>query len=195
MSTVELQVGAVVVRKGDDLRAEDDPLSTQDWSQRHTYGGPPWGETFADVNRRISIETHHSGLILGDQRDSDRLPHLLAYLGLGEQREYEVRRLTSAQPLLDGYLVGLRFDHAPGLTQPNSVAEVIAAFVAAELARSGDIESELLEIHGLSPPDHAVLRMVDYPHFDNGLMTVGYGLLFERGGGLRVWSRPNHYHK
>jgi hypothetical protein len=195
MSTVEHRVGTVVVHVRDDLLAQDDPLSTQDWSQRHTYGDPPWGDTFADLNRRISIETHHSGLILGDQRDHDRLPHLLAYLGVGDQREYEARRLRSTQPLLDGYLVGLRFDNAPGQPQPHSVAEVITAFVAAELARSDEIESELVEIHGGSPPDHAVLRMVDYPHFDNGLMTVGYGLQFERGGALRVWSRPNHHHK
>jgi hypothetical protein len=172
-----------------------DPLH-ESWTQRSVYGGPLWADTFGDLARRISVGTHHGGLILLDEQDVPGLAHLLRFLGIGEDRHYEVTRTTSTRPLIDGYLTCLRFTPAtgrPAVAQPVGLATAMTAFVAAELAT--DLARTLVEGSYLNEPAGGPLWLVGYPALDQGPLAVGFALLVDDRPQwtYRLWSRVNHY--
>jgi hypothetical protein len=195
----ELVLGDLVVRLEPPVDPVHDLLPT-DWAQEAVYGQPLWGRTFVDATSRISIWTKRAGLMLVDGHDVPALPHLLRFLGAGDQRDYGVRMSESTDPLREGYFTALSFGGSRDGPQAHALAEVVAGFVAAEVKRLDLRVEGVLRHHyrSVDPQlliDDDVYRYTDLPDFDSGHMGFGFGLMADSGRISRLWSRPVHHHK
>jgi hypothetical protein len=104
----------------------------------------------------------------------------------------------SKDPLHDGYICALELVplYARERARPED-AETIAAFIAREKARH--VERHLVEVYGRLE-DHVVQRdfifwHVDYPAFDNGNFSIGFGAQVGTFGCSWLFSRPVFAHR
>jgi hypothetical protein len=191
------QIGPIAIEASDEPAEQVDAMDA-DWTQTHVYGRRFWDNTFSGLCRRLSIETLTTGLVVFDRFDAPRLPDLLRFLDIGPSAYYTVAVTVATAPLVDGFLTCLTFRRSRSLAQPATLAEIAAAFVADELRAEPTIEARMRAVHhAISPPrdPDPVLRQVDYPAFDSGTLGMGFGLLIDDAGTVRLWSRVLHYHK
>jgi hypothetical protein len=134
--------------------------------------------------------------VLLDRWSIPKLADLLALFDVGAETRYAISVKVADRPILDGYLTCLTLKPSSEYEQSASAADIVHAFVAAELVDEDRIEDHLRELHGdMNLRQDPLLRWLDYPVFDNGTMAIGFGFTVYHNRMIRVWSRAIHHHK
>jgi hypothetical protein len=131
-----------------------------------------------------------------DHWELQNLPGLLRFLRIADRADYTISLLVSDHPMLDGYLTCLVFRQARHDQQPAPLGEIAEAFIQSELVREPTIERWMPDFDtGARRPDTLENRILW--HFDGGSgdLGMGFGLLVDDAGSVRLWSRPVHHHK
>jgi uncharacterized protein len=196
------RVGALVDRVRDYPTPQpwlpaDDQLPA-DWAQR-TQGGPLITHTLGELTARISNLHTERALVLRHEARADRLldllPDLLRIGGIHADLRYQSARLSSPQPIDDGFLTCL---HLRASATGDTAIELAGAFVTQEEQRwrHTSIEQHLRRLYGdRADVDHGApgFRYLDYPAFDSGHVDVDFGVLVFDG--IWIWTRVVHHHK
>lgn len=133
---------------------------------------------------------------------------------IGWQASHSVRcqQVTSSQPLEDGFFSCIRILPVEAEVAPDSelhwvdsecgstTNDCLVEFVSTELERIGGRNCEkFLQNHygtfGKDEAVHPVFQLLDYPHFDMGIVNITFSGSLWPNNELRFWSRPTYFHK
>jgi hypothetical protein len=117
---------------------------------------------------------------------------------IGPDRECVMsKERTSGAPIHDGYLTLLELTLGNRRASDGGAGQVVREFLERERRRHA--EPLMLACYGRPPAkelaDHEVFRFMDYPAFDNGNGTIGFGLMVISSNVRYVWSRIAFAHK
>ena len=164
-----------------------------------------FGAPFVEFLQRVAVAYHHDWFDVRRALSVDRMYSPIEELLLfgsshDEARVFELLKLTddlsctehvSTRPIHDGFIAALEIVPGTGTDTRDRVRE----FLRREGER--DVEQYVKGAYARDAfRDHAAFRFMDFPAFDNGDGTVGFGLMVERGRAKRwLWSRVAFAHK
>jgi [ribosomal protein S5]-alanine N-acetyltransferase len=167
-----------------------------------TPAPPVFGTPFTDFLAWVSLQPH-DWLDVREALHAHRHYSPVGELHLFDRwqpRAAELLRLAeplacieaiAPRPVHDGFIAALALSPAP----TGDVGPSVDAFVAREEARH--VEKWIRRCYGdRVPAGDIMFRGMDYPAFDNGIVSSGFGLMIDRHNRHRwLWSRAVFWHK
>ncbi len=177
--------------------------------------GHPNQSQFSHWQRPVKLHRRNLFVSGGYLNEDDARKDIELWLGRmvwQQTHPLHCQQMTSSQPLEDGFFSCVRLrtfetesnsDSAlywSDVGAINNTLDCLTEFVRDESERIGhhNCEQYLQGHYGTFDKDeevHPVFQLIDYPHFDMGMVIMTFSGSVWSEHELRFWSRPTYFHK